>query len=866
MTDSGPDRVSPSDLWQRADALFTRALELPAAERARFVDRACSTDEALRERVDRLLRSVGDTEDFLEHPSLVLGAELEALFTDGHAADEESEPGLRLGPYELVRRIGRGGSGSVYLARRADGVFEQTVAVKILRRGLDTEDVLRRFGAERQILASLEHPGIARLIDGGVTPEHRPYMVMEYVDGVAITDYCDARRLTVRQRLDIFDRVAQVVDHAHRNLVVHRDIKPSNILVTAAGEPKLLDFGIAKLFEPGVAADLTVTSSRVMTPAFASPEQLAGGQITTATDIYQLGMLLYVLLTGHRPFTAATSPTSAAPRAHTGAEPERPSSIVTRTAGSTASDDSTAWRIASQRDTEPRRLKRELRGDLDTIVMTCLREDPAQRYGSVAALVADLRRFLGNHPIHARAPSVPYRVRRFVVRRPGVIAAAAVALLAGTTYVGSLRAYAQRLQLERDRAHTEERRATHVSQFLVDLFAVPQAAGAVGDTLTARALLESGVARIRTELHDDPLTRSALLLSFGRAYGNLGAGGPALDLIGESLQLHTELHGEADPRTIMVLEQLAQSRVAARHDTEARQLLQRAIALRRAQVPVDSAALYSNLRSLAFVMRDLGQPDSALAVLDEAIATSRHVRDDAARAIDLHDRARILNTIGDSDAAGDAFNEALELFRSARIEDDDPFILLLQHYAIHLRRAGQPAQAEPLQLEALERQRARHGRFAPLTLQLMQNRARVLSDLARHDEAEALLVEIVDARTAVWQPGSWQVGDALGELGAHHYDRGDYVAATASFRMAAQSYVDALGADHPYVGHGRVWIGRALLRQGRYAEAEVELRAGIAMLEASDHDAARRWLPGARAALAELDEARSRPDAGGVHR
>lgn len=848
MSEPTPDNAPPPDLWARADTVFAEALEQPAAQRAAFVRAACGADQRLFSRVLGLLESVADTEGFLEDPAALLQPALEDLFTgDGverDAAPEGSDPevSLLVGPYRLVRRIGRGGTGTVYLGERVDGLFSQAVAVKVVRRGLDSEDVLRRFNAERRILASLRHPGIARLLDGGALPDGRPYMVMEYLEGLPITTYCDRHGLRLRERLELFGSIARIVDYAHRNLVVHRDIKPSNILVTTEGEPKLLDFGIAKLFEDDSAgAEATTGTGQVMTPAFASPEQLQGLPITTATDVYQLGLLLYLLVTGSRPFPAASSSPSSLSRSDPTAEPEPPSARL---------------RMAASGGRE---LRRQIRGDLDTVVMRCLRPDPANRYPSAAAVADDVDRFLSRRPIQARRPGLAYRARKFAARRPAMVAALAVALVAAAGYVASLQSYARRLQAERDQVHLEERRATAVSDFLIDIFSADYQEGPAGDTLTARAVLETGVRRVRTELSDDPGTRAALLLSFGRAYHNLGGGVDGLELVEEAWRLLVGLYGESDPRAVAALEELARGRMISRHYAEARLLLDRAIALRQERAATDTAALATDLRRLGIVLAGLGEPDSALAAMDHAQAL-RSGGDAIGRATDLRDRGRLLTQLDDHHGAAEAYGEALRMLRQAEANDPRLLIDALHGRGIALRRTGHPSRAEPLYREALDLQRATYGRSHPTTVSLLGSFAWVLHDLGQHTEAELLLRERLEARRSTWGEESWQAGGALGDLGAHFLDRGDPGRAEVAFRESGRIYALALGSDHSYVGNARMWTGRALAAAGRLAEAEAEMRAGVTLLEDSPHDAARRWLPAARQDLLELTTARAPPD------
>ena len=385
------------DTWQRVKAVVGDALERERNERDAFVAAACGDDTTLRREVESMLALDAEAIDRC----------VERL-SDGRGLPDDAVTGTRLGSYEVVREIGRGGMGAVYLARRADEQFDKSVAIKILKRGTDTDEVLRRFRAERQILARLEHTNIARLFDGGTTEDGLPYFVMEHVVGERITDYCRASNLSVRQRVELFLKVCAAVEFAHRNLVVHRDLKPGNILVTAEGEPKLLDFGIAKLISTEADdAQLTITQQQRFTPGYASPEQVRGDAVTTASDVYALGALLYALLADRPPHdfpTATPSPTELF-RVIVEQEPPRASAV------------------APSAET-----RRELRGDLDNILLTALRKEPDRRYSGVPALAEDLRRYLASRPVRARPATVGYRASKFIQRNKLVTAGAALLL------------------------------------------------------------------------------------------------------------------------------------------------------------------------------------------------------------------------------------------------------------------------------------------------------------------------------------------------------------------------------------------------------------------------------------------------------
>ncbi len=391
---------SEASRWQRLEALFYEALDLEPSLREAFLDRSCAGDADLRREVEKLLRASGETVGFLHQP--VREAAREMVSESGDAA------GLRMGAYRLIRTLGEGGMGRVYLAARADDQYQQNVAIKVMRSSVGrSPGMLVRFRAERQILANLNHPNIARLLDGGITPDGLPYLVIEYVDGSPLDDYCGRAHLSIDARLRLFRTICSAVEYAHGNLVVHRDIKPANILVTSDGSPKLLDFGIAKLLDPasdpGAGTSPTQSTERLMTPEYASPEQISGQAVTTATDVYSLGTVLYELLTGRSPFRLTKSSPLETVRAICEDEPKRPSSVV------------------EAHPAEARKLK----GDLDNIVLKAMRKEPARRYASVAQFSEDVRRFLDGYPVGARAGSWRYRSGKFVRRHKAGVAAAA---------------------------------------------------------------------------------------------------------------------------------------------------------------------------------------------------------------------------------------------------------------------------------------------------------------------------------------------------------------------------------------------------------------------------------------------------------
>jgi serine/threonine protein kinase/type II secretory pathway pseudopilin PulG len=421
--------------WQQIKEIFDQAIECETGQRDGFLTTACGGDADLRAEVENLLKGHAQASGFIERPVV------------NHAVQLPEKPtldpmvGLKVGHYQLLRELGHGGMGQVYLAVRADDEYKKRVAFKALKRGMDTRDIRRRFRRERQILAGLDHPNIAKLLDGGTTDDGLPYFVMEYVEGKPITEYCDSRKLPTVERLKLFRQVCAAVQFAHQNLVVHRDIKPSNILVTEDGAPKLLDFGIAKLLNPelsGQTIDPTATALRLMTPEYASPEQVRGETITTASDVYSLGVVLYELLTGHRPYRVKSRAPHEIIRIVCEEEPDKPSTAVNRVDTQSKADgttlDITPESVSRTREGEPERLRRRLRGDLDNIVLMAMRKEPQRRYTTVNQLSEDIRRHLEGLPVVARQDTITYRVEKFIQRnRAAAIAAVAVllALLAG---------------------------------------------------------------------------------------------------------------------------------------------------------------------------------------------------------------------------------------------------------------------------------------------------------------------------------------------------------------------------------------------------------------------------------------------------
>ena len=554
--------------WNQVRDVIDEVLQLPAAERSEYLKIACTNPE-LRRYVESVIFSCEKADGVLDRPALMVPA-------DFGTEEQDSSPSLvgqRLGPFEIVEEIGAGGMGVVYRASRVDDNFEQYVAIKLLKSGFQSDFTLARFCSERQILAKLHHPNIARLLDGGTTAEGQPYFVMELIEGEPIDQYCDAHKLSILERLRLFRMVCDAVQYAHRNLFIHRDIKPGNILVTPEGVPKLLDFGIAKILDPATfpgEAEATVGWARMLTPEYASPEQARGDPITTASDVYSLGVLLYRLLTGHPPYPVRGRSAHEVVRAITETEPVKPSLAIDRIEADSGADGQpitlTPELVSGSRDGEPEILRRRLSGDLDNIVLKALRKEPDRRYPSVDQFSEDIRRHLEDLPVMARQDTLSYRTGKFVLRhKAGVLAAV---LISVTLIVGILGTMWE-AQVARQQRRRAEQRFNDVRTLANSLvFEVYNAIKDLPGATPARKLLVNRaleyLSSLSHEAGEDRSLQSELATAYERvgdvqgnpSHANLGDIAGALDSYRRSLGILESLR-TTDPNNMKVKRQLS---------------------------------------------------------------------------------------------------------------------------------------------------------------------------------------------------------------------------------------------------------------------------------------------------------------------
>ena len=777
--------------WQQVKEVFHAVVALEPSKRGAHLDSTAGDDEELRAEVQALLAADEQPTPLLEKPlserlaPFLLGSRNPA---EGSRETPAGTEGTTLGPYRLTREIGRGGTGTVYLAVRDDEVH-QRVAVKVLQGRMVGEEALIRFRREQQILASLDHPGIARLLDAGTTDDGRPYLVMELIEGQPIDDYCDRRRLGVEERLRLFRAVCDAVAHAHQNLVVHRDLKPANILVTADGSPKLLDFGIAKLLNPELAHQAlhtTRSTAPPMTPLYASPEQVRGEPVTTTTDVYSLGVLLYLLLTGRLPYEP-TQRISEVERAICEDPPARPSSVVRRPGEGPGPDGGRRRldpvEVAERRGERAGRLGLRLAGDLDAVVLHALHKEPTGRYGSVEALAADLGRHLSHRPVIARRGQPSYRAGKFIRRNRAMVALWALTL----TFAGAMAAQTLRLGKALDEVRQERRSADRVAEFLVDFLGAVDPNRAKGQEVTAREVLDIGTRRVVTELSGQPEIQAELMATLGVVYQRLGLLDRSAPLLEGALEIRRRVYGDRHLEVADSLERLAFLRFAEERDEEAETLYGEALDLYRRQLGERHAKVAGALHGLAEVRFERGEIDAA--------------EDLFRRALDLR-----LETLGpEHQEVAESFAELGTLLVDRR----------------------NPADGEQMLRRALAMQRKLLGDESTQTAVTLRDLGMALYRQQNFAEAEPLLRRALRMQRDLLGENRTEVATTLNGLALVLMNQGDPAAALPMFESVLATYGRLVGEEHPWCVTTLRNISRALRELERLSDAERAARAAF---------------------------------------
>jgi serine/threonine-protein kinase len=864
--------------WARVQGLFHRVAELPEDERRAFLDARCSDDPSVAADVLELLAEDERSDSLLDRG---LGEVAGAVLDDGRSVPP------RLGPYRLREVLGEGGMGVVYLAERTD--FKNLVAIKVLRDAWLSPARRERFASEQSTLAQLNHPSIARLYDADHLPDGTPWFAMEYVDGVALNRYCEEQRCNIRRTLGLFRGVCEAVLHAHQQAVIHRDIKPSNILVTRGGQPKLLDFGIAKQLE-GLDRPMerTRTELRVMTPAYAAPEQLKGEGLGAHTDVYSLGAVLYELLAGSPPFDLSNKTPAAATETILHQTPEKPSA---------------AARKAAVRSERPRALLAE-RGaawaDLDVLCLTALQKDPARRYRSVESLIRDIDHYLRREPLEARPDTAGYRLGKFARRHWKPLSAAAAVTLA---VVGLVSFYTVRLTAARNDAVAEAQRTRRIQEFMNGLFEGGDPAAGPRDTLRVVSLLERGV-HDAAGLAAEPAVQAELYQTLGTIFQNFGHLDRADSLLALALEIRRTRLGPDHPDVARSLVALALLKVDRSELDEAERLVREGLDMSRRRARSDAAGVARATTALGLVLGVRGQYDDAIEALTEAVRldsiaglpaadlvatltelANNHfyaghyaVSESLNRrvleidrglygdqhpnvAVDLVNLGAIQQEWGNWEEAERRYREALAIYRGWFGGNHFETAATLNMVGRTLIQQGRLEEARAPLAEALAIRERLYGERHPSVASTVNELALLAQREGRLDDAEAGFRRMLAIYREAYGGRHYLIGLATANLATVHFERKDFGGAERLFRDALERYAETLPPDHLYVGIAKLKLGRTLLAAGRYAAAEVESRVGYKIV-ASQEEPAEAWVAFARKDLvAEYEALGRRADA-----
>ncbi len=812
-----PETSHPDpERWSEVESILDSLLELDDQQaRELALAELCPEDADLRAEIEELLRACLTDDDLLGKP--ISDGAPDLLSDLEGALDEEPESlsGRRLGPYRLLEVLGRGGMGVVYLAERADEQFEKRVAIKLMPRGLESAEMERRLLTERQILANLQHPNVAHLLDGQVTEEGYPYLVMEYVDGRPIDVYCRDERLGLDERLELFLDVCAAVQYAHQNMVIHRDLKPSNILVNAAGEIKLLDFGIAKLAQPAVdgqTADHTVYQPR--TPSYASPEQITNRPVSAISDVYSLGVVLFQLLTGKTPYV------------FDGLSPTEIEAVVAERQSMAPSEaiDATA---AAELGIDPGRLIRRLRGDLDTVVLKALRKTPERRYGSAAELAEDVQRYLEAKPIEARPSTWSYRARKFVRRHKLGVAAAAVIVglsiagVAGVAWQGIVAAK------ERDRAQLEARKAERVAEFLGGLFEAANANTQGAGQLTVRELLDIGEERISRELADEPEIRLQLSELIANSYNSLGQTDRAIEMMEAVIDERRRELAQDELGMAAALTSMGGLYHGKGDYEQAETALEQALTLFEENEAAESPEAARALRFTGVLQSSRGQRQLAEVNHRRALSIWRRTGAKQMEAAEISNLSGVVEALGRSEEALTLKREALQLLTGYYGREHPLVATVRNNIAYSLHNAGKYEAAEALYREALGISEELFGEDNVAVATFLTNLGRVLMDQDRYAEAEPYVRRAAAIRQAHDEPEAFQRIAAEINLASLQLELGQIDESVRGYRSALERFESLVGPTHNATARVQCLLGSALHRRGDLAGAEVLLRTAL---------------------------------------
>ncbi len=744
--------------------LFDFALDMHISQREKFLDEKCKGDDELKNEILSLLESFENNDDFLEKPLEVDLESSESL--------KDHYIGKQIGRYVIDSEAGFGGMGIVYAGYRNDKEFEQKVAIKILKHGITSDYLLKRFQIERQTLANLQHRFIAKLLDGGSTDEGLPYLVMEFIEGIPITKYCEKNKLSINDRLELFIKVCLAVQYAHQNLTIHRDIKPGNILVVEDGTPKLLDFGIAKLIDEDLIEDdggLTKTGIWHLTPEYSSPEQINGERITTASDIYSLGVLLYKILTGEQPYKITSSSPIAISKIIKEENVTKPSDKV---------------KVTSNINHE--KIYNQLKGDLDNIILKAMDKDPERRYASVEQFSEDLKRYLIGLPVIAQKDTATYRLKKFINRhKVGVSSSIGFAILLIISLI-AISWQANVASKERDNAKVEAQKAEEVNSFLQSMLSSVDPSE-IGRDVKVYDILEKAADDIETNLKDQPEVEASLRSTLGNTYVNLGEYDKAKPFLDKALAINIKIYGDESKETAYSL-----------HD-------------------------------LGLYFDWVGDYKKADSIYSRSIKILRKVLEQPTKQFSnvLNDQALIKMYYGKNDAAKKLFNEALDVALQSHGEKDKNTAVIMNNLALNYTDAGDLDKAEKYYKKSLAINIELLGENRPEVGTIYNNLAYLYSRKKDYKLAEEYLEKSYKLKLNLKGKDHPDVGLALNNLGVINIRMGNYDKAEKYQLDALKQYRKTLASDHPYIALSQYWLGKIYLEKNKFSIAEDYLRNSL---------------------------------------
>jgi serine/threonine-protein kinase len=800
-----------SKRWSQIQTLFEQVLEMPAENRQSFLQEKCANDDDLYNEVTSLINADDNVHELLE--GLAIDTFIKVI-------DEPLSEGSNVGPYTIVKKLAAGGMGYVYLAKRSDGHFEQETALKILKKGLDSQQVLRRFEQEKQILARLNHPNIARLLDAGLTDDGRPWFSMEYIDGLPITRFCDHNKLTITKRLRLFQAVCETVAFAHRNLVVHRDLKPSNIMVTNNGEVKLLDFGISKVLEEENHDQITLTGQFILTPEYAAPEQFSGGANSVSSDIYQLGVVLYELIKGKRPFNFENlSPIEI----HNKLLLNNPEPLDNP-------DKQEIQQLCVARSISENVFKKELKSDLSFICRKALRKEPELRYLNADELKKDINKYLRFLPVSARQGSFSYAAKKYLRRNRTVLSISVVFLSLIVTIISY---YATRLASERDTARLEAEKAIEISKFLSEIFEVSDPSQSLGEKITARELLDKGAQRIKNELKTHPETQAALMYTAGNVYLNLGLIDQGGELIRVSLKIRKVLYGDVHKDVSLSLSALTKYYLEKGEIDSSELVTREKIKISKqlfGELHPDVALGYNDLALIGAEKGDLTLADSmnrrALEIRRQFLG-EEHM-----------DVAESLNNLGSALINSGRVHEAESLFlqsleiRKNLIGDEHPLIAdIYGNLGLVYAELGAYQKADSLYNLMLQLNVRFYGDVSPKVAWVYQDLAYLYGKQLRYREAIPFIKKAVYIREVTLGPDHILLAYALDLLadafsGINALDSAGYY-----YQKSLNIYQNSDSSGWIYMASPLKGMGTVLFKKGRYREALGYFREALKIRE-----------------------------------